>query len=82
MTEKVLVFALFLDDSGIFPGKKYNLREGFGPPGKEITIAVSEHREPPLCFLVTPGGTLQRYNVDTGEIDVICIDMPRDPAMP
>jgi len=33
-------------------------------------------------YLVTPGGTLQRYNVDTGEIDVICIDMPRDPAMP
>jgi len=34
LTEKVLVFALFLADSGIFPGKKYNPREGFCPPGE------------------------------------------------
>ena len=33
-------------------------------------------------YLVTPGGTLQRYNVDTDDIDVICLDMPRDPNMP
>ena len=68
------------------PVSSVHTHANYDPKYKNEEFSPDDIKWSRICnmdsYLVTPGGTLQRYNVDTGEIDVICIDMPRDPAMP